>query len=140
MILLSRALLPFLLARISGQDGYYIAFRLAFFRGTDPKRVTEPPPSNQLAQFVFQSPWAEPTSGTHVAKFGPIETAMVATGKPSFWRLLGLNGGNWSTVVHGSIGPVGSSADIKVYNLEWVVGDQLTLDVIRIYPLNLSYS
>ena len=140
MILLTRALLPFLLSRISGQDGYYIAFRLAFFRGTDPKWVTEPPPSNPLAQFDFPSPWATPTSGTHVAKFGPIETTVVATAKPSFWRLLGLNGGNWSSVVHGSIGPIGSSADIKVYNLEWVVGDPLTLDVIRIYPIKLSYS
>lgn len=139
MVLLTRALLPFLLGRISGQDGHYIAFRLAFYSGTDPKQVTEPPPSSPLAQFEFASPWATPTSGNHVAKFGPIETAVLATGKPSFWRLLGSNSGAWSSVVHGSIGITGSNADIKVSNLEWVIGDPLKLQVVRIYPLKLSY-
>ena len=139
MILLTRNVLPFLLDRISGEDGHYTAFRLAFFGGTDPGWVKDPPPANPLAQFDFSSPWATPSNGAQVARVGPIQTAVLATGSPSFWRLLGFHGGAWSSVVHGSIGPAGSNADIKVRTLEWVVGDPLTLQVIRIYPLKLSY-
>ena len=132
-------ILLFLLDRISGVDGYYTAFRLAFYGGTDPQRITEPPPSNPLAQYDFSSPWAAPSNGTQVAKIGPLETTVLATGAPSFWRLLGFHDGVWSSVVHGSIGLAGSKADIKVRTLEWVIGDPLTLQVIRIYPLKLSY-
>ena len=139
MILLTRTVLPFLLDRISGVDGYYTAFRLAFYGGTDPQWVTEPPPSNPLAQYDFSSPWATPSNGTQVAKIGPIETTVLATGVPSFWRLLGFHDGVWSSVVHGSTGLAGSNADIKVRTLEWVVGDPLALQVLRIYPLKLSY-
>lgn len=140
MVLLTRALLPFLLDRISGSDGYYTSFRLAFYRGTVPKTITDPPPSGVLAQFDFSAPWAQISSGTHMVKYGPLATSVITSGKPSFWRLLGLHAGGWSSIVQGSIGPVGSTADIKVHNLEWVVGDPLTLEVIRIYPLKLSYS
>ena len=139
MILLTRDVLPFLLRRISGDDGYYTAFRLAFYGGTDPQWMTEPPPANPLAQFDFSSPWATPSTGTQVAKVGPIQTTVLATGVPSFWRLLGFHDGVWSSVVHGSIGLFGSTADIKVRNLEWVVGDPFTLRVLRIYPIKLSY-
>ena len=139
MILLTRAVLPFLLDRISGNDGYYTAFRLAFYGGIDPQWITEPPPLNPLAQYDFSSPWATPSNGTQVAKIGPIATTVIATGVPSFWRLLGFRDGVWSSVVHGSIGLAGSNADIKVRTLEWVVGDPLTLQVLRIYPLKLSY-
>lgn len=139
MILLTRTVLPFLLDRISGVDGYYTAFRLAFYRGTDPKWITEPPPLNPLAQYDFSSPWATPSNGTRVAKIGPIATTVLATGVPSFWRLLGFRDGMWSSVVHGTIGLAGSNADIKVRTLEWAVGDPLTLQVLRIYPLKLSY-
>ena len=139
MILLTRNVLPFLLARLSGEDGHYTAFRLAFFGGTDTGWVKDPPPANPLAQFDFSSPWATPSNGVQVARVGPIKTAVLATGSPSFWRLLGFHGGAWSSVVHGSIGLAGSNADIKVRTLEWVVGDPLTLQVIRIYPLKLSY-
>ena len=135
MILLTRTVLPFLLGRVSGEDGYYTAFRLAFYRGTDPRWITEPPPSNPLAQYDFSSPWATPGNGTRVDKIGPIKTTVLATGVPSFWRLLGFHDAVWSSVVHGSIGLVGSSADIKVRTLEWVVGDPLTLQVLRIYPI-----
>ena len=139
MILITRNVLPFLLGRISGEDGHYTAFRLAFYGGTDPQWVKEPPPSNPLAQFDFSSPWATPANGTQVAKVGPLQTTIIATGTPSFWRLLGFHDGVWSSVVHGSIGLVGSNADIKVRTLEWVVGDPFTLQVIRIYPIKLSY-
>ena len=140
MLLLTRAILPFLLGRLSGSDGYYTSFRLAFYRGTDPKTIAGPPPSGVLAQFDFSSPWASTSSGTHMVKHGPMTAAVITSGTPSFWRLLGLHAGAWSSIVHGSTGPVGSTADIKVYNLEWLVGDPLTLEVIRIYPLKLSYS
>lgn len=139
MILLTRDILPFLLGRISGEDGHYTAFRLAFYGGTDPQWIKEPPPSNPLAQFDFSSPWATPSLGGRVDKVGPINTTVLATGVPSFWRLLGFHDGVWSSVVHGSIGLFGSTADIKVRNLEWVVGDPFTLRVLRIYPIKLSY-
>ena len=140
MALLTRTLLPFLLGRISGSDGHYTAFRLAFYRGTVPLTITDPPPSGVLAQFDFLSPWASTSSGTHIAKPGPLTASVIASGVPTFWRLLGIHAGAWSSIVQGSIGLVGSNADIKVHNLEWLVGDPLTLHVIRIYPIKLSYS
>ena len=139
MLLLSRDCLPYLLNRISGSDGHYTAFRLAFYRGTDPRNAATPPSSNVLAQFDFPSPWATARNGTHIYKYGPISTVITAYGLASYWRLLGQRGGAWSTVVHGSLGLTGSSADIKVRTLEWMLGDPLTLQVIRIFPIKLSY-
>ena len=139
MILITREFLPHLIERISGVDGYYTAFRLAFYFGTDPRSTAGSAGSNVLAQFDFPSPWATPWDGNSVHKSGPITTAVTASGFASYWRLLGLNGGTWSIVVHGSIGLTGSTADIKVRTLEWMLGDPLTLDVIRIFPIKLTY-
>lgn len=139
MILLTRELLQYIVDRISGVDGYYTAFRLAFYYGTDPRSAADPPSANVLAQFDFASPWGTPADGNRVYKVGPITTTVTTTGIASYWRLVGLNGGTWKNVVHGSIGLVGSEADIKVSTLEWMLGDPLTLQVIQIFPLKLSY-
>ena len=139
MILITQELLPYILNRISGVDGYYTAFRLAFYYGTDPRRAAGSAGSNMLAQFDFPSPWATPWDGNSVHKSGPITTTVTASSFASYWRLLGLHGGTWSIVVHGSLGLTGSSADIKVRTLEWMLGDPLTLQAIRIYPIKLTY-
>ena len=139
MLLLSRAFLPYIIYRLNGDDGYYTAFRLAFYSGTDPRSTAGPPGSNPLAQFDFPSPWGTPLGGNRVYKVGPISTPVTESGLASYWRLIGLHDGVWSTVVHGSIGLIGSTADIKVRTLDWVLGDPLTLEVIQIFPLKLSY-
>ena len=139
MVLITRDFLPYVLERISGHDGYYIAFRLAFYFGTDPRSTAGSSGSNVLAQFDFPSPWGTPTDGNRVYKVGPITTTVTASGIASYWRLVGFNDGAWSNVVHGSIGLVGSDADIKVRTLEWMLGDPLTLEVIQIFPIKLSY-
>ena len=139
MLLLSRDFLPYIIGRLSGEDGYYTAFRLAFYFGSDPRYAGGPPGSNVLAQFDFPSPWGTPRDGNRVSKTGPITTTVTASGVASYWRLIGLNGGAWSSVVHGSIGLIGSDADIKVRTLEWMLGDPLTLEVIQIFPIKLSY-
>lgn len=139
MLLLSRNFLPYVLNRISGTDGHYTAFRLAFYHGTDPRSSAGPIGSNVLAQFDFSSPWATPRDDSHVYKTGSISTIITTSGIASYWRLLGLNGGAWSIVVHGSIGLVGSGADINVRTVEWVLGDPLELRGITIYPLKLTY-
>lgn len=139
MILISRDFLPYLLDRISGVDGYYTAFRLVFYFGGDPRNAAGAPGSNVLAQFDFSSPWATPWDGNSVHKWGPITTTVTASGFASYWRLVGLHGATWSNVVHGSIGLIGSGADIKVRTLEWMIGDPLTLEVIQIYPIKLTY-
>ena len=139
MILLSRALLPLLLDRLSGQDGYYTAFRLAFYHGGDPATADGSPDDGVLAQFNFPSPWPTRRGLIHITKTGPIYATITATGLASHWRLVGFRGGGWSTLVHGSIGLVGSAADIKVRTLDWVIGDLLTLKTFQIFPLRLSY-
>lgn len=139
MILLSSAFLPYIIERISGVDGHYTAFRLAFYFGSDPRNAAGPPRSSVLAQFDFPSPWGTPADGNRVYKVGPITTTVTASGIASYWRLVGFNDGAWSNVVHGSIGLVGSDADIKVRTLEWMLGDPLTLEVIQIFPIKLSY-
>ena len=139
MLLLSSAFLPSLLGRLSGEDGYYTAFRLAFYYGTDPRNIRGLPRSAVLAQFDFSSPWATPRDGNHVTRKGPTTTTVITSGIASYWRLLGLHDGEWSNLVHGSVGLIGSEADIKVRTLEWMLGDPLRLDVIQIYPIKLSY-
>ena len=139
MILLSRGFLPYVLDRISGADGHYTAFRLVFYFGTDPRSAADPPASSVLAQFDFPSPWAAPRGGNSVYKLGPLFTTVTASGIASYWRLIGFHDGAWSNVVHGSIGLVGSAADIKVRTLEWMLGDPLTIEVIQIFPLKLTY-
>ena len=80
MILLSSAFLPYIIGRLSGEDGYYTAFRLAFYFGTDPRSTAGSAGSNVLAQFDFPSPWATPWDGNSVHKSGPITTAVTASG------------------------------------------------------------
>ena len=139
MILLSSAFLPYIIGRVSGTDGYYTAFRLAFYFGSDPRNAAGPPGSNVLAQFDFSSPWGTPAAGNRVTRMGPVTTTVITSGIASYWRLLGLHDGQWSNLVHGSVGLIGSKADIKVRTLEWMLGDPLTLEVIQIFPLKLSY-
>ena len=139
MILISRDFLPYLLDRISGVDGYYTAFRLVFYFGGDPRNAAGAPGSDVLAQFDFPSPWATPWNLNSVYKMGPLSTLVTASEIASHWRVVGLHAGVWSTVVHGSVGLIGSDADIKVRTLEWMIGDTLTLEVIQIYPIKLTY-
>ena len=139
MILITREFLPHLIERISGVDGHYTAFRLVFFSGFDPRSTAGQISSAILAQFDFPSPWATPWDGNSVHKSGPITTTVTASGFASYWQLLGLHGGTWSIVVHGSLGLTGTSADIKVRTLEWMLGDPLTLKVIQIFPIKLTY-
>ena len=139
MLLLSRAFLPYIVGRLNGDDGYYTAFRLAFYSGTDPRSTTGGSGLNVLAQFDFASPWGTQADGNRVYKVGPITTTVTTTGQASYWRLVGLNGGTWKNVVHGSIGLVGSEADIKLSTVEFVIGDPLTLEVIQIFPIKLTY-
>ena len=139
MILLSKALLPLVLDRLSGQDGYYTAFRLAFYYGGDPATTDGSPDSRVLAQFDFPSPWPTTRGLVYMTKKGPIYATITATGLVSHWRLVGFRGGEWSTLIHGSVGLVGSDADIKFRTLEWVIGDQLTLETLHIFPFRLSY-
>lgn len=140
MILLSRALLPLLLDRLSGADGYYTAFRLAFYHGGDPASADGSPLSHVLAEFDFPSPWTIQSGGIVLSKKGPIYTTITTSGAPSHWRLVGFRDGEWFTLVHGSVGPVGSGASITVRNMEWMIGKRLTLQTIHIFPLRLSYS
>lgn len=139
MLLISRDFLPHLLDRISGTDGYYTAFRLAFYFGTDPRSTAAAAESTILAQFNFASPWAFPWDENSVYKQGPLTTTVTTSGRASYWRLLGLHGGAWRVVVHGSLGLVGSTADIKVRTLEWMLGDTVTLESIQIFPIKLTY-
>lgn len=139
MILITREFLPHLIDRISGVDGHYTAFRLVFFSGFDPRSTAGQISSAILAQFDFQSPWATPWDGNSVHKQGPITTTVTASGIASYWRLVGLHGTTWTIVVHGTIGLTGSGADIKVRTLEWMIGDPLTLQVIQIFPIKLTY-
>ena len=139
MLLISRDFLPHLLNRISGTDGYYTAFRLAFYFGTDPRSTAAAANANILAEFNFASPWAFPWDKNSVYKQGPLTTTVTTSGRASYWRLLGLRDGAWRTVVHGSLGLVGSAADIKVRTLEWMLGDPLTLESIQIFPIKLTY-
>lgn len=139
MLLISRDFLPHLLDRISGTDDYYTAFRLAFYFGTDPRSTAAAADSNILAQFNFASPWAFPWDENSVYKQGPLTTTVTTSGRASYWRLLGLHDGAWRAVVHGSLGLVGSDADIKVRTLEWMIGDPVTLEAIQIFPIKLTY-
>ena len=139
MLLISRDFLPHLLDRISGTDGYYTAFRLAFYFGTDPRSAAAAADSNILAQLNFASPWAFPWDENSVYKQGPLTTTVTTSGRASYWRLLGLHDGAWGAVVHGSLGLVGSTADIKVRTLEWMLGDPVTLESIQIFPIKLTY-
>ena len=84
MILLSSAFLPYIIGRVSGQDGYYTAFRLAFYFGSDPRNAAGPPRSSVLAQFDFPSPWGTPADGNRVYKVGPITTTVTASGIASY--------------------------------------------------------
>ena len=139
MILISRDFLPHLIDRISGVDGYYTAFRLAFFSGFDPRSTAGQISSAVLAQFDFSSPWAAPRDGNSVHKQGPIIATVTASGYAAYWRLLGLHDGSWRILVHGTVGLPDSSADIKFRTLEWMLGDPLTLQAIQIFPIKLTY-
>lgn len=143
MLLISRDFLRPILYRISGKDGHYTAFRLVFYSGFDPRIVNIVDDTYELAGFNFASPWASPWpfpwEENCVYKKGPLTTTVTASGLAVFWRVIGLHDGKWNALVHGTIGLVGSTADIKVRTLEWMIGDTVTLEAIKIFPIKLTY-
>lgn len=143
MLLISRDFLRPILYRISGKDGYYTAFRLVFYSGFDPRIVNIVDDTYELAGFNFTSPWASPWpfpwEENCVYKEGPLTATVTKSGQAVYWRLLGLHDSEWNALVHGTLGLVGSTADIKVRTLEWMLGDPVTLERIQIFPIKLTY-
>lgn len=131
--------LALMLDRLTGADGHFDAFELAFYYGTDPGRISGPPRPNKLASWAFSSPWAPVLSGTSLYLTGPISTHALAAGSPTYWELIGRAGGVPERLLHGSSGKTGSGADIVFANNVWALGDPVTLNSLRIYPLRLSY-
>lgn len=131
--------LALLLARLTGSDGHFDAFEFAFHYDTDTGTITAPVKSSKLASWTFPSPWASVLYDTSLYLAGPISTHALAAGSPTYWELIGRASGVPEPLLHGSAGKTGSGADIVFANNVWALGDPVTLNSLRIYPLRLSY-
>lgn len=128
-----------LLARLSGSDGHFDAFEFAFHYNNDTGTIAGRPRSYKLASWSFPSPWASVHFDISLYLAGPITTHALAAGSPTYWELIGRVGGVQERLLHGSAGKAGSGADIVFANNVWYLGDPVTLNSLRIYPLRLSY-
>lgn len=131
--------LALMLDRLTGADGHFDAFEFAFHYDTDTGTITAPVESSKLASWTFSSPWASVLYDTSLYLAGPISTHALAAGSPTYWELIGRASGVPEPLLHGSAGKTGSGADIVFANNVWALGDPVTLNSLRIYPLRLSY-
>ena len=139
MLIFGSALLPLMIQRLTGEDDYYDSFSFNFYSGTDPGSIAGAPSTGLLAGYDAAAPWASTLYSTSLYLAGPISTHALAAGSPTYWELIGRAGGMPERLLHGSAGKTGSGADIVFANDVWAMGDPVTLNSLRIYPLRLSY-
>lgn len=140
MLIHGPSTLELMLERLSGADGYFDDFELAFFTGYDPRYISGASPADKIASWSFSSPWAYTYNNSAIAAYGPIATTAIKGGAATFWELLATKSGTPYRLLHGTAGKKGSGADIVFTNHIWAMGDTITLNAIYLYPLKLSYT
>lgn len=123
--------------RLSGQDGYYDSFELAFFSGSVPGAITAPIYSAPLVVFSLPSPWAsyDATAGTILS--AEQTEATTAAGMVTFFRFIGIKAGTPAALQQGTTSTPGAGGDIQFSATGWPVGLPITLKRLYLRPPRL---
>lgn len=124
--------------RLSGQDGYYDAFELAFFPGSIPPTTNGPSYSAPLVVFDLASNWA-----FFDAQFGtimntPMTRETIAPGVVTHFRFNGILGAVHEVLQQGTVTKTGEGGDIQFPSTGWSVGLPVTLAALYLRPPQMN--
>ncbi len=139
MLIYGSALLPLMIQRLTGEDGYYDSFSFNFYSGTDTGSIAGAPSTGLLAGYDAAAPWASTLYSTSLYLAGPVTLTASATGTATFAELLAYKDSTAARLLHCSVGATGSGKDIIFTSVDWETGDLIEIKQLRIYPLRLSY-
>ena len=132
MIKLGPSLLSQLKGTILPPDGYPIDVKLRVYGGgliPDPGKGN---PDSALLVISFPLGWGEFNSSNQVVLLSPQSADVVIAGTASYFELVDYYGDQAETTIQGSVGTQGSGADIQFNNIQWAIGDNITLDSLII--------
>ena len=120
--------------RMNGDDGYFDSFELVFFPGNSPPYITSAIYAVPLVVFPLPKNWAiyHPSLGIVMVS---AQTALVsAAGVPTYYRFNGIKSGVSTALLQGTVGAIGSGADMKFTNTAWPIGLPVSLNRLSFYP------
>lgn len=120
--------------RMNGDDGYFDSFEMVFFPGTSPPDITSTIYDVPLVVFPLPKNWAiyRPSLGIMMtsARTAPV----TAAGVPAYYRFNGIKSGISTALLQGTVGGIGSGADMKFTNTGWPVGLPVSINRLTFYP------
>lgn len=125
--------------RLSGEDGYYDSFELAFFPGYVPSAITTPIYAAPLIVFPLPSPWA-----TYLSAYGTVLTTeqtltTTAPGVVTFFRFNGIKSAVTDPLQHGTVSTYGAGGDIQFSATGWPIGLPINLKRLYLRPPQLNF-
>lgn len=120
--------------RLTGADGVYTAWELAFFGGYDPKTASSQLYTPPLVAFQFATGWAYyDTSFGVILRASKIENVTTA-GECKFFRFNAVVAGAPIAIFHGSVSKKGQGGDIQFSDVGWPLGLPIELQTLYLRP------
>lgn len=120
--------------RMTGDDGYFDSFELVFFPGNSPPYITSTIYDVPLVVFPLPDGWAYYYPHEGVVMTGTHTQPVTAAGVPVFFRFNGIKSSISTALLQGTVGELGSGADMKFPNTGWPVGLPVSINGLRFYP------
>ena len=120
--------------RMTGDDGYFDSFELVFFPGYSPTYITSTIYGVPLVVFPLPKYWAIYHPSLGIVMVSDRTAPVTAAGVPAFYRFNGIKSGISAALLQGTVGDMGSGADMKFTNTAWPIGLPVSIKGLRFYP------
>lgn len=124
--------------RLTGDDGVYSSWELAFFAGYDPKNAGATLYSAPLVVFPFSGSWSYYDTNSGVTMFDPQTKTVTTPGECTFFRFNAVVAGSPIALLHGNVSKSGEGGDIQFSTVGWPIGLPVTLSALYLRPPPLS--
>ena len=120
--------------KLTGADGTYSAWELAFFAGYNPKSASSTLYTPPLVAFQFTTGWAFYQTDFGVTLTRNQTQNVTTAGECTFFRFNAVVPGSRIALLHGSVSKNGAGGDIQFSDTGWPVGLPIKLDALYIRP------
>lgn len=120
--------------RMNGDDGYFDSFELVFFPGNSPPPINSTIYDVPLVVFPLPKNWAIYQPSLGVVMVSARTAAVTAAGVPAYYRFNGIKSGVSTALLQGTVGDMGSGADMKFANTSWPIGLPVSIKRLNFYP------
>lgn len=124
--------------RLSGEDGYYDAFELAFFAGSVLGTMNATIYASPLVVFPLTSPWASYTNANGTLGVAEQTQNTINAGVCTWFMFTGLLGTTRDPLQGGRVTKPGLGGDIQFSETGWPIGLPITLKSLVLRPPTLQ--